>query len=180
MDNLKFALFSVVVLGVLGLIAYWSISTLQSGAEFAASQKIGQLQKENEDLAKQLVDLTEELKTLSQAQSIEGSISEPIPVTVTPAPTQPVTYKNQSLINELQNLITNNVLMKLKSRGTRVGTVQNFLNIYNNTSDKVDNDYGTSTQKAVTAFQKDQGLNADGEAGSGTFNKMISWLKKQG
>ncbi|MBU0999326.1 peptidoglycan-binding protein [Patescibacteria group bacterium] len=70
--------------------------------------------------------------------------------------------------------------MKLKSRGTRVGTVQNFLNIYNNTSDKVDNDYGTSTQKAVTAFQKDQGLNADGEAGSGTFNKMISWLKKQG
>ncbi|MDE2031162.1 MAG: peptidoglycan-binding protein [Patescibacteria group bacterium] len=70
--------------------------------------------------------------------------------------------------------------MKLKSTGSRVGTVQNFLNIYNNTSSKVDNDYGASTQKAVMAFQKDQGLSADGQAGSSTFAKMISWLKKQG
>jgi peptidoglycan hydrolase-like protein with peptidoglycan-binding domain len=70
--------------------------------------------------------------------------------------------------------------MKLSSSGTRVGTVQNFLNLYNKTSNKIDNDYGASTVKSVAAFQKAQGLTADGQAGSSTFSKMISWLKKQG
>ncbi|PIR68691.1 hypothetical protein COU48_02755 [Candidatus Nomurabacteria bacterium CG10_big_fil_rev_8_21_14_0_10_03_31_7] len=70
--------------------------------------------------------------------------------------------------------------MKLKSIGTRVGTVQNFLNVYNKTSNKIDNSYGASTQKAVASFQKTQGMTADGEAGPSTFSKMIDWLKKQG
>ncbi|PIZ53219.1 hypothetical protein COY25_03820 [Candidatus Uhrbacteria bacterium CG_4_10_14_0_2_um_filter_41_7] len=69
--------------------------------------------------------------------------------------------------------------MKAKSSGTIVGVVQEFLNIYNKTSNRIDNDYGPGTQKAVTAFQKAQGITADGEAGPGTFRKMIDWLKKQ-
>ena len=69
--------------------------------------------------------------------------------------------------------------MKLKSKGTRVGTVQEFLNIYNNTSKKVDNDYGAGTKTDVVNFQKKEGLTADGEAGPTTFVKMIDWLKKQ-
>ena len=70
--------------------------------------------------------------------------------------------------------------MKLKSTGTRVGTVQNFLNLYNKTSNKIDNDYGASTVASVALFQKAQGLTSDGQAGASTFNKMISWLEKQG
>jgi len=91
-------------------------------------------------------------------------------------------YKYQDLINEFQKLISDNVFLKQKSSGPRVGTVQKFLNIYNNTSNKVDNDYGVGTTKTVTAFQKDQkdsGLNANSEAGTNTFNQMIDWLKKQ-
>lgn len=69
--------------------------------------------------------------------------------------------------------------MKEKSQGTRVGTLQAFLNIYNNTSKKVDNDFGAGTKTDVINFQKAEKLLADGEAGPGTFQKMIDWLKKQ-
>jgi len=173
MDKLKFALFSVVVLLMLGLIGYWAIATLQSGNEFAASQKIEQLQKENEDLKKEAENLTNELSALRPKE-------EPKTEEIKQEPVQPTVYKYQNLINELQKLIDDNVFMKLKSGGGRVGTLQKFLNIYNNTSNKVDNDYGASTERAVKSFQKEQGLNADGQAGPGTFSQMIDWLKKQG
>ncbi len=185
MDKLKFILFSIIVLVLLGFIGYWSVTSMQSGTEFATSQKIQQLQKENEDLTKQVADLTDQLNVF-QSQSADStageqnSASTAKPETTTPTPAQPAVYKNQNLINELQGLVDNNVSMKLKSSGTRVGIVQNFLNVYNNTSNKIDNDYGVSTQKAVAAFQKAQGLGADGQAGPSTFKQMISWLKKQG
>ncbi|HYD90300.1 MAG TPA: peptidoglycan-binding domain-containing protein, partial [Flavobacterium sp.] len=83
------------------------------------------------------------------------------------------------LINELQKLIDDNIFMKEKSSGTRVGTVQTFLNLYNNTSKRVDNDYGAGTKADVIKFQKAVGLTADGEAGPNTYRKMIEWLKKQ-
>jgi peptidoglycan hydrolase-like protein with peptidoglycan-binding domain len=67
--------------------------------------------------------------------------------------------------------------MKEKSQGTRVGTIQTFLNIYNNTSKKIDNDYGASTKADIIKFQKNEGLTADGGAGPSTFRKMIDWLK---
>jgi peptidoglycan hydrolase-like protein with peptidoglycan-binding domain len=54
--------------------------------------------------------------------------------------------------------------------------VQKFLGLYGS-SVKVDNDYGATTVTAVKAFQKAQKITADGEAGAGTFSKMISWLK---
>ncbi|MFA4975776.1 MAG: peptidoglycan-binding protein [Candidatus Paceibacterota bacterium] len=184
-DKLKFILFSIVVLALVGLIGYWSVVTLQSGSEFKTNQKIENLTKENEDLKKQVINITEELDTYKSklADSIVPVIQEPTPEqkieTPKPAATK-TTYKNQSFINELQKLVNDNVYMKLKSIGTRVGTVQNFLNIYNKTSNKIDNDYGETTKTRVAAFQKDQGLSADGEAGPTTFNKMINWLKKQG
>lgn len=184
MDKLKFFLFSIISLGLLGLLGYWSVITLQSGTEFKTNEKIDALQKENEDLKAQIVDLTDKLDTFSQVDEVdplpvaEETVEEPDKTP--PPPTKTTTYKNQDLINKLQELINSKVSMKLKSAGTRVGTVQTFLNIYNKTSDRIDNDYGVSTKNAVEAFQKDQGLVADGEAGASTFSKMISWLKKQG
>lgn len=175
MDKLKFALYSIVVLALVGILGYWAIVTIKSGSEFAATQKIGELQGQNEDLTKQVADLTQQLNS---AQAQVANLT-PAPTPSVTAPTKS-TYKNQTLINQLQQLVTDNINMKLKSTGTRVGTIQNFLNIYNNTSNKIDNDYGASTVKAVAAFQKAQGLTSDGQAGVSTFNKMISWLEKQG
>ena len=176
MEKLKFALISIVVLALLGLLGYWAVATIKSGPEFTSSQKITQLQKENEDLTKQVANLTDKLATL-QTQSVSKTTTT---TQIISTPTTPKTTinKNQSLINELQSLVDANIFLKLKSSGASVGTVQNFLNIYNKTSNKIDNDYGANMAKAVMAFQKAQGLTADGQAGVGTFNKMISWLKK--
>ncbi len=182
MEKLKFTLFSIVILTVLGLVVYWSFNTIQSGTEHKANEEITQLQKENEELAEEAKSLKDEIGLLQAQVNSTKEAEKPAEETSgtgveNPNPT---TYKNQTLINELQKLIDDKIYLKLKSNGTRVGTVQKFLNIYNKTSNKVDNDYGASTKTAVTAFQNAQGLTADGEAGPGTFTKMIDWLKKQG
>ncbi|OGI95743.1 hypothetical protein A2917_00275 [Candidatus Nomurabacteria bacterium RIFCSPLOWO2_01_FULL_42_17] len=172
MEKLKFILFSVVTLALVGILGYWSISTLQSGPESKARQRIQALEKQNAELAKEIKKLSGEKSTL------QFKLAELTPPPA-PAASAVIVYKYQDLINELQKLIDDNIFLKLKSRGTRVGTVQKFLNIYNNTSNKIDNDYGEGTVKAVMAFQKASGLNADGEAGADTFRAMIDWLKKQ-
>ena len=185
MEKLKFALFSIIIISLVGLIVYWSINTIETGPEHKISQKIELLESENEKLKEEAEDLKNELSFLqSQIDEAEKSAQEvaaqPVEKPSVPAekPTTTV-YKNQTLINELQKLITDGIFLKVGSQGTRVGTVQKFLNIYNKTSNRVDNDYGASTKTAVAAFQKAQGLTADGEAGANTFRKMIDWLKKQ-
>lgn len=84
---------------------------------------------------------------------------------------------NQALINDLEKLVADNVLMKKGSQGTRVGVVQEFLNIYG-IKMSVDNDYGDTTVNAVKKFQADQKIYVDGQAGVGTYKKMIAWLEK--
>src|SRR3989344_3507084 len=152
MEKLGTFLLSILILAIFGLIGYWSISTMQSGAEHVASEKIKQLQKENNDLKKEMKDLTGELDTLSsKLKTIESTSvakEEKVPAQIEqntqPAPT---VYKYQILINELQKLIDDDISMKLKSSGTRVGTLQIFFNIYNKTNTEVDNSYGVGTQK---------------------------------
>jgi murein L,D-transpeptidase YcbB/YkuD len=182
MDKLKFALFAIISLTLLGLGVYWAVNTIQTGSEYVSIEKLETLGKENEELKKEVQKFKNEVASLKleiEAEKQEANIIEAQPKVETPAPAK-ATYKNQVLINELQKLADGNFVIKLKSNGTRVGTIQKFLNLYNKTSNRVDNDFGESTKNAVAAFQKDQGLSADGEAGKSTFLKMIDWLKKQG
>jgi murein L,D-transpeptidase YcbB/YkuD len=179
MENVKFFLTSLIVLVVLVLGGYWAIATIEPGSLSVERQKQRVLEEENEALRDEVEELKNELRLLANAG---GEATEtPAPTTTSPTP-QPTgtTYKHQTLINELEQLVKDNITMKEKSRGTRVGTIQNFLNLYNGTNNRVDNDYGKSTKTAVAAFQKAVGLPADGEAGPATFQKMIDWLKKQG
>lgn len=183
-DKIKFTLFSIVVLGLLGLLGYWAITSLQSGSDFKKDQKIADLQKENDKLNKQISDVTtgDNSNQPEISDSVPPATQSSLPSTTnnpTPSDTSN-TYKNQSLINDLQKIVDANVVMKLKVSGSSVGSLQEFLNLYNKTSNKIDNDYGATTKKLVAAFQKDEGLTADGNAGSGTFKKMIGWLKAQG
>ena len=156
------------------LMGYWSFTSLQSGSEHDLNQRIEQLEQENKDLQKEMKVLEDELDILRPLAEVKEEIAPE-----ETASTETKVYKYQSLINEIQKLIDGNVFLKLKSSGVKVGVLQEFLNIYNNTSNKVDNDYGLGTEKAIIAFQKEQGIGADGEAGPGTFLKMIDWLKKQ-
>lgn len=173
MEKLKFGLFSVIVLALMVFLGYWSFGTLQSGTEYAADKEIKKLKKENEDLKTELEKLANERSIVLQPELEEPVLGEK-------KDPEPAVYKHRELINELQKLVDGNITLKQKSRGSRVGTMQKFLNIYNNTSNRVDNDYGANTVKAVTVFQKNFELNANGEADIETFNKMIDWLKEQG
>lgn len=189
MENFKFILFSIFVIALLGGVGYWAFTTLESGSTHVDTQRQKELEQKNNDLEKKVASLTRENGLLKTAQEEKEKIqdtpkteeSNPVPVNtpvkVTPTPTKTPTLKYQSLINEIQKLVDSNIYLKLKSQGTAVGSVQKFLNIYNNTSTKVDNDYGPSLVTAVKNFQKAQGLSSDGEIGSNTFKKMITWLK---
>jgi len=172
MDKLKFALLTIIVLALLGALGYWAITSLQSGSEYVKDEKIKQLEQENEDLKMQIAQLNDEINSPKPP----AEDTTPTETTVTTSPTN---SKYQDLINKLQKLADDNVYFKEGSKGANVGTVQEFLNVYNNTSSRVDNDYGAGTAKLVSAFQKDSGLSADGQAGKNTFSKMIDWLKKQ-
>ncbi len=190
MDTLKFIFTSIIVLVLVGAVGYWAVTTMQTGTEHVNTQKIRTLEDENQSLKLEIERLNAQLastQTTTPTQSPETPVVTPAPEkpttpVKTPTTTKPTTttYKNQTLINDIQKLANAGVVLKLKSVGPAVGSVQKFLNLYNKTSNKVDNDYGASTKTAVAAFQKAQGLTASGEAGKATFTKMVAWLKKQG
>jgi len=181
MENFKFVTFSIIVIALVGFGGYWALSTMESGSGRVDDQKLKNLEQTNSDLEKELASLKREI-TLLQAKQLEEpeqvvveNKQPEIPTNTTPEKTTVLKY--QTLINELQKLVDGNIYLKSKSQGPAVGTVQKFLNIYNNTSSKIDNDYGASTATAIKSFQKAVGLTQDGETGPNTYKKMISWLK---
>ncbi len=187
MENLKFILILALSLALLGFGGYWAINTMQSGSDYVKNQKIKELEEENEKLKLSLGNMETENSIANETPKIETPTPAPTPAPVvvkptTPTPTKPTTttHKHQTLINELQKLADKGAVIEPGDASPAVGSVQKFLNIYNKTSNKVDNDYGASTKTAVIAFQKAQGLTADGGVGKSTFTKMVSWLKKQG
>jgi len=180
MANLKFIIFSVLMLVLIGFIGYWAFHTIEPGDIHAAKEKQQELENKNQELETEVQKLKDQLAELQPP-----ALSEPVDTmtnttTDTSASTDNTPLKYQSLINDMQKLIDDKVVMQEKSKGTRVGTLQTFLNVYNNTSKKIDNDFGKTTKTDVIAFQKAVGLTADGQTGATTFQKIIDWLKKQG
>lgn len=178
-EKLKLVIFLVISLGILGLLGYWAVRTLEPGDIHAERREISELREQNEELAAEVARLESELALLQPEETPEEFVEELAAPTET-SPSSPATYKHQKLIGELETLIEDNIVMKEKSKGTRVGTVQNFLNLYHGTSRRVDNDFGKTTKDDLIKFQRAEGLTADGEAGPSTYRKMIDWLKKQG
>lgn len=188
MENFKFTLFSIIVLALMGGAGYWAFSSIESGSIHVSNQEKKELEKKNEELNKEVINLKKQISEIKlnnekQTQKDQGVTvvettipSSPVPTQVK-KPTTIIVSKNQSLINELQKLVDGNIYLKLKSQGTAVGVIQKFLNVYNKTSKKIDNDYGATTVTSIKNFQKAEGLTVDGEIGPGTTQKMINWLK---
>ncbi|MFR1480353.1 MAG: spore cortex-lytic enzyme [Hydrogeniiclostridium mannosilyticum] len=63
-------------------------------------------------------------------------------------------------------------LSKVGSRGDEVRKIQEKLTSLGYLNDKIDGIYGEKTRKAVAAFQKDNGLTADGIAGPKTLSAL--------
>lgn len=182
MENFKFILFSIIVLGSLGFAGYWAFSTIESGSYHVNKEKQEQIVIENEELKKENSYLKKELSLLEdEKKELENNLSKKIETNrpLEEKPTKTEALKYQSTIDEIQKLVNGYVFLKEKSQGPSVGTIQKFLNIYNGTNNKIDNDFGPGTLSSVKEFQKDQKIDVDGEVGPGTMRKMIEWLKKQ-
>ncbi len=194
-ESLKFNLVSFLFLALLAGLGYWAFTTLETGSGHVNSKKQKEIEKENKVLEEENLELKRELELLleEKRQKItedqtpqKPEIEEPQKTTETQKPSvkaptvspEKTLSQKEILINELTKLSDKNIILKLKSTGTAVGTVQKFLNLYNKTSNKIDNDYGLTTVNAVKSFQKAQGLSVTGQCNSTTYKKMISWLKK--
>ncbi len=180
MENFKFALFSIVVLILLTFVGYWGFSSIESGSSHTENQKLIELTQENKNLAEKNSGLLNEITALESKMNEQKQITLKEKAIIKKRElVKSSVSQNQKLISSLQKLVTDNISMKKGSLGTRVGTVQKFLNVYNKTSNRIDNDFGKKMEVSVKNFQKGQKLTADGVAGSNTFRKMIDWLKKQ-
>lgn len=73
------------------------------------------------------------------------------------------------LINLTHNVQT---LSKVGSQGSEVTKIQTKLSSLGIYKGKVDGIYGSTTKKAVVSFQKQQGITADGIAGSQTLKSL--------
>jgi len=178
MENFKFILFSIIVLAIVVLGGFWAFRTLEPGDIHAVREEKKALEEENEELKKEVEELRSKLADVGPASPQEEEV-----VDTEPAPLEPPKsshYKYSNLIIQIENLEDENIVMKVGSKGTRVGTIQTFLNAYNDTSKRIDNDFGPGLKTDLMNFQKAVGLPADGQTGPATYKKMIEWLKKQG
>lgn len=182
MENIKFGLFSIIILALLVFIGYWAFKNMESGSSHLVNQELKSLKEENLDLKEEIKSLNNKITVLESKTTKEADpvvVEKEVSIPVSKPVEEVVSLKYQSLINELQKLITDNIFMKKGSQGPRVGIIQKFLNLYNNTSTRVDNDFGPSMEALVKKFQTAEKLSADGEVGPNTYKKMIDWLKKQ-
>ncbi|MBN2112818.1 MAG: peptidoglycan-binding protein [Acidimicrobiia bacterium] len=68
----------------------------------------------------------------------------------------------------LDSLLDGTRLLRKGSRGADVGELQGFLNLRGHEAGPVDRIFGSMTDLAVRAFQRERGLNADGVVGAQT------------
>jgi len=176
MQSFKAISASLLAILIVGVLGYWALRTLEPGNIHAEREKNRTLEERNKELEEEVANLRDQLALLAPPEPAPEENQE-VGLEETPLPPS-APSKYQTLINDLQKLADDKVYMKIGSKGTRVGTVQTFLNIYFNTKKRIDNDYGKNMKTDVANFQKAVGLPADGEAGPATYLKMIDWLTK--
>jgi peptidoglycan hydrolase-like protein with peptidoglycan-binding domain len=193
MENFKFVISSIIVIILLIGAGFWAFSSLESGPDHSNNQETKALEQKNKELEKELAEVKKNVALLESEKETEAKAEADVTeeqkdtaaettkteVTPTPPPAKTTVLKYQETITELEKMVSGNIYLKKGSQGAYVGTVQKFLNIYNKTSNKIDNDYGDGTVTLVKNYQKAVGLTSDGETGPNTYKKMITWLKAQ-
>jgi murein L,D-transpeptidase YcbB/YkuD len=168
MNEYKFQFFTIVLLLILSGGVYWAISNLDYGTPDQED-----IVQNDQILVENDQDVVIPIRTPDQEESIEEEDETPEPV----SDDAELTDAEKELRDALERLIEDNIYMKKGSRGTRVGTVQKFLNWYFDTNIAVDNEYGPGTMGNVRKFQEAEGITADGLAGPGTYTKMIEVIE---
>jgi hypothetical protein len=175
MNEFKFQVVNIFLLVALVLGMYWAFTHIDNGVTYGSRDVVQGTLEDTDTASPQetddtIFDASQDTSTTAEEDTAELEVSYEVPNTN-------LTAAEKTLISELEGLIEDAIFMKSGSRGTRVGTVQKFLNIYFNKKGTVDGDYGPGTLADVKKFQQAEGLGADGLAGPTTYAKMIEILK---
>lgn len=165
MNEFKFQFVNILLLAALVFGMYWAFTNINNGITYGERDLVTTSETNVSD---QLVD-KEIFDTPVVVDNIDYEVDSQV--------TKKLSAEEKVLKEKLENLIADNINMKQGSRGTRVETVQDFLNRYFDTDNTVDGDYGPGTLTNVKKFQELEGLGADGLAGKNTYQKMIEILE---
>ena len=170
MNELKYQMTQIIFLVLLGLGAYWALTSLDSGVTYTRDQ-IVENQTEVGVPDEQVNAVNNETLLVVNETPEETPITNPDP--------EPTVSSHQELIDDLQKLVDDNTTMDSGANGTRVGTVQKFLAVYfEDRTISIDNDFGPTTKSLVKEFQTQELNGGDGRIGPNTLKEMISYLKK--
>lgn len=187
MENFKFtfvSFFLILVLAGVGVLGYMA---LERGDESGLKQRVAKLEAQVTSQEKALAERDRKIAQLET--DLENTTAVPVdsePVATSSTSTTASSSSSSSssssttssaLLTELRNLRSRGVVLEPGDSGAAVGTIQKFLNEYNNTSGGVDNDFGPGTRTKVEAFQNKEGLTPDGGVGPTTLARMITWLE---
>lgn len=163
MNEFKYQVVNIILLALLGFGIYWAFTTIDNGIIYDKDAVVDTK--------------TEELLEEEEVILFENTKEDPIE-TIIEEPIKSINI-NTELINELQKIVTNNIILKKGSKGDYVVSVQKFLDIYfNDKNISADGDFGPGTEKFVKEFQKKELNGGDGRVGPNTAKKMIEVLKK--
>ena len=167
MNEFKFQITTFLLVALLAFGGYWAFTSLDRGITYREDEVVVAVEDpEPQD------DINEEPVVVEDPNSGDSNVD----VVEVEEPQDELSESEQDLLDRLQNLINDDINMREGSRGTRVGTVQEFLNLYLDTQSAVDNQYGPGTRSRVQSFQEAEGLSADGLAGPNTYQAMINVL----
>jgi len=160
MNEYKFQFFTLLLVIVLGFGVSWAFTNLDYGNPNYRDL----VQEEDEEI----------IVVADPAPVVPIRVVEEIPEEEVEIE---LTGEEAALVFALEKLVADNINMKKGSKGTRVGTVQKFLNWYFDTNKTVDNEYGPGTMADVKKFQSKEGIGDDGLAGANTYRKMIEVIE---
>jgi len=180
MKNSQFNVFLVFLIAGFGVLGYTSYRTVDfnfATHSVSADQTLSATDVADSVIAQYGQNVEQPLTVTPVAGASTVAVIEPATTPTTTEKPKELTGDRAELATALERLIKDDIRMKIGSSGTRVGTVQKFLNIYEDKKSTVDNKYGEGVKKSIEAFQKAVGDEADGLADPGTYQKMIEWLK---
>lgn len=175
MNEFKYQFVNLILLVLLGGSIYWAFTHIDNGVYYDRDAVVAEESEQVLDNEELVLFQNTQTETPTADRFAKQENSEKAEVK---QDEKKYSEEETFLLKKLQGLIDDNINMKQGSFGTRVGTVQKFLNLYLDTSKTVDNDYGPGTFADVKKFQKSEGLVVDGLAGPTSYKKMIQIIKE--
>ena len=180
MNELKYQITQILFLVLLGFGAYWAFTHLDDGITYTRDEIVTVM--ENNQAPDEIINVIENENIVSNELEItSGESNQNIPVdtnSMNQGQIESSTNINQELVSSLERLQESNIILSSGSSGSRVGIVQEFLDVYFSDRDiTVDNDYGPTTTRLVREFQTTELTGGDGRVGPNTLRAMIQWLE---